>query len=458
VAAALGSLTTFGRVVIQISSDPGGNNGAVNYTYDPVGNRTNQASSIPAIASGGAGYDADDRFTLGDTYDANGNTTSSGGISNTYDFENHLVQQGGATMVYDGDGNRAQKIIGGVTTNFVTASVNPTGYAQVVAENFSGSGTHDSARYFVYGLERISQQRQFVANNQNQTQISYYIYDGHGSVRALTDPTGNVTDTYDYDAFGNLIHSTGTTPNEFLFAGEQFDSELHLYYNRARYLNTNTGRFWTMDTYDGDSGVPLSLHKYLYAFAGPVNQDDPSGKSVEGVWGTLLHNQIYPKFQSYLLSLGHVGFTNASIAVILNLPEEDRALEGAYDRPDLVDVTAAEVYEIKPAWLYEEAEADIEYYIYQLGALSQSGQSWEPGTTFNATGEYTLQAGVVADVEPTEGGAILYTIRSTVPTLVPVDVLAEGEEGVGALARIALAADEAELAEIDLDVSVAPAF
>jgi hypothetical protein len=129
------------------------------------------------------------------------------------------VQQGGATMVYDGDGYRAQKIIGGVTTNFVTASVNPTGYAQVVAENFFGSGTHDSARYFVYGLEGISQQRQFVANNQNQTQISYYLYDGHGSTRALTDTSGNVTDTYDYDAFGNEIHSTGTTPNEFLFAG-----------------------------------------------------------------------------------------------------------------------------------------------------------------------------------------------------------------------------------------------
>jgi hypothetical protein len=29
--------------------------------------------------------------------------------------------------------------------------------------------------------------------------------------------------TYDYDAFGNLIHQTGSTPNNYLFAGEQFD-------------------------------------------------------------------------------------------------------------------------------------------------------------------------------------------------------------------------------------------
>jgi len=48
--------------------------------------------------------------------------------------------------------------------------------------------------------------------------------------------TGAVTDTYDYNAFGNLIHSTGTTPNNYLFASEQFDPDLGLYYNRARYL------------------------------------------------------------------------------------------------------------------------------------------------------------------------------------------------------------------------------
>jgi len=84
-------------------------------------------------------------------------------------------------------------------------------------------------------------------------------------VRELTDQTGAVTDTYDYDAFGNLIHSATTlsspTPNEFLFAGEQLDSDLGLYYNRARYLNTSTGRFWTMDTDEGDQDLPLSLHR-----------------------------------------------------------------------------------------------------------------------------------------------------------------------------------------------------
>ena len=37
---------------------------------------------------------------------------------------------------------------------------------------------------------------------------SYYGYDGHVSVRHLTDAAGTVTDTYDYDAFRILIGGT----------------------------------------------------------------------------------------------------------------------------------------------------------------------------------------------------------------------------------------------------------
>ncbi|HKV81571.1 MAG TPA: RHS repeat-associated core domain-containing protein [Candidatus Sulfotelmatobacter sp.] len=106
---------------------------------------------------------------------------------------------------------------------------------------------------------------------------SFYGYDGHGSVRQLTNSTGAVTDTYDYDAFGNLINQTGSTPNNYLFAGEQYDPALALYYNRARYLDTTTGRFWGMDTYEGDNYAPRSLHKYLYLSSNPVDRRDPSG-------------------------------------------------------------------------------------------------------------------------------------------------------------------------------------
>src|SRR6266571_1407278 len=62
-----------------IASDPGGQNGTISYVYDPVGNRKQMTSTVPAIPAGLWNYDANDRFTAGDLYDANGNTTSSGG-------------------------------------------------------------------------------------------------------------------------------------------------------------------------------------------------------------------------------------------------------------------------------------------------------------------------------------------------------------------------------------------
>jgi len=266
-----------------IASDPGGMNGAVSYTYDPVGNRTQKVSTLPGYPGGLSNYNANDRLST-DTYDNDGNTTVSNGVGYAYDFENHLVQAGaGISFVYDGDGNRVSKTVAGVTTQYLVDTQNPTGYPQVVYESFSGSTApnREQSHTFSYGLELVNEARSYVVNGQSANSVTYFDYDGHGSVRALTDTTGTVTDTYDYDAFGNLIHSTGTTPNNYLFAGEQFDPDLNLYYNRARYLNVSTGRFWSMDTEEGDEQSPRSLHKYVFAGADPVNLVDPSGNEFD---------------------------------------------------------------------------------------------------------------------------------------------------------------------------------
>ena len=45
------------------------------------------------------------------------------------------IQQGGISIVYDGDGNRVQKVAGGVTTKYLVDPQSLTGYAQVVQES-----------------------------------------------------------------------------------------------------------------------------------------------------------------------------------------------------------------------------------------------------------------------------------------------------------------------------------
>jgi RHS repeat-associated protein len=122
-------------------------------------------------------------------------------------------------------------------------------YAQVLDE-LQGSAF---SRTYSFGLELINE-RQSIAG---ASTTSFYGFDGHGSVRLLTSSTGAVTDTYDYDAFGTKISSTGSTPNNDLFAGEQFDPALGIYYNRARYYDQRQGRFWTMDEFEGSEFDPF---------------------------------------------------------------------------------------------------------------------------------------------------------------------------------------------------------
>ena len=62
------------------------------------------------------------------------------------------------------------------------------------------------------------------------------------------------------------------------YRGEQYDSDLALYYLRARYYNPQTGRFLSRDPFDGNRGEPKTLHKYLYAGGDPVNRIDSFGR------------------------------------------------------------------------------------------------------------------------------------------------------------------------------------
>lgn len=278
------------------------NNGATSYGYDPVGNRLSRLSTINSILSTSASFDANDRLNT-DSYDANGNTLIGAGFGqlqpDQYDFENRLVTrytaQGTVTIVYDGDGNRVRKTVttstNTVTTRFLVDDLNPTGYAQVMEELTSSTTqpTPTVTRVYAYGHNLISQD----CFNGATWLTSFYGYDGHNNVRYLTDAAGNITDTYDYDAFGKIIGATGNTPNWYLFTGEQYDLDLGLYYLRARYHNPDTGRFWTQDSFEGFSSDPTSLHKYTYCGNNPVNAFDPSGRysiaemSIStGLWST----------------------------------------------------------------------------------------------------------------------------------------------------------------------------
>lgn len=255
--------------------------GNLGYKYDQVGNRTNRlttgtvASPLPSVTNL---FGENDWLTT-DAYDCNGNTlwTTNGGAATGpyyYDLENHLTNfDNSVFLAYNGDGNRVRKTVNGTNFYYLIAERNPSGYAQVLEEWAASGGTTNLTRVYNYGLALVSQQE--------GTTVYYFIPDGHGSTRLLTDGTGVVVNALTYDAYGSLLGSDDAPATTYLYCGEQFDPDLGLYYLRARYFNPQTGRFWTADDGEqGDQEDPKSMHLYTYCESDPVNHVDPSGHDI----------------------------------------------------------------------------------------------------------------------------------------------------------------------------------
>jgi RHS repeat-associated protein len=182
-----------------------------------------------------------------------------------WDFEDRLVKvtKADGTVVentYDVDGVLVRTAVNGAGTDYLVDTSG--GLSHVVAES-DGSGTV-TALYVRAGNMLLEEIRGGVAK--------MYEADGLGSTRSLLDTTGAQTDTWSYEAFGTTLSSTGTSANPYRFAGERLVNSVGMYQNRARWLDTRTGRFVSIDPMVDATGMP-----YLYGAASPASYVDPSG-------------------------------------------------------------------------------------------------------------------------------------------------------------------------------------
>jgi len=294
-----------------------------------VGNRLKRVDSVEETTT----YVYDDNDRLLDStengvvtaylYDNNGNltseTTNGKTTAYTWDDRNRLVEVNtadGDTVVYEYDDEniRVSSTVNGAKTTYLVDSNRP--YAQVLEEY---EDDNLKVRY-VHGLDLISVER--------DGEVSVYLVDGLGSTRVLTDLNGEVVATYTYDAFGELLDSTGDVENDYLFAGEPFDGELEQYYLRQRFYDAETGRFTRRDTYEGRIGEPITLHKYLYGNANPVYFVDPSGLTALSLRFTA--SLELQSFISSALAVTEAAFLSYAITQII--PQAILAIQGAQIR------------------------------------------------------------------------------------------------------------------------------
>lgn len=256
--------------------------GSFGYTYDDAGNRLSY--SINGAQAATYTYNAANWLTevrsqtsvSSYQYDANGNLLSDGTYSYSYDSANRLTSLTSLAdtmnFVYNGEGVRVAQITNGQQTAYVQDVAVALPQVLIAQQG-------DTISKYLRGLGLIGEQRSQAGPNALPAAWQYHLPDALGSVRQITDPTGQLLLTQRFDPFGNLLQrsSVGGPRSVYGFAGEEQDSASGQLFLRARSYNPATGRFLQADPVMGSPADPRTLHHYSYSFNNPVNYTDPSG-------------------------------------------------------------------------------------------------------------------------------------------------------------------------------------
>lgn len=253
---------------------------ALTFEHDQVGNRLRQTlDGLETVYTYGSNNQL---LTAGDSnfaYDARGNRTSAvvDGVPVSYQWDGFgrligaVTPEGTARFDYDIDNRRISRSVNGQRNRLLVDPQSVSGRSQVVAE-FDGDG--QLLARWDFGHQVMSQHR--------AGQVHHYGHDHRGSVRLLSDASGQITDRYAYLPFGDLLATTGNTPNPYRFNAERWEPGALSYDLRARSYDTCTGTFLSRDPFPGFEDRPFSLHPYQFADADPINHIDPSGLTTLG--------------------------------------------------------------------------------------------------------------------------------------------------------------------------------
>jgi RHS repeat-associated protein len=114
----------------------------------------------------------------------------------------------------------------------------------------------------------------------------YHHFDATGSTRQLTNATGAATDTAIYDAWGDVVDRTGTTPVGFLWIAEvgyYVDVETGQVNVRARVYRLLIARWASMDP----NGYIDGTNRFIYVRNAPIDNVDPSGTALRATQGSI---------------------------------------------------------------------------------------------------------------------------------------------------------------------------
>ena len=269
----------------------------IDYVYDPVGNRSRRTVSHNGQVTSYQ-YDSHDRLTQsvdslnGTTsyqWDERGNLVQKASPAETTTYgwtvDNRLakVSTGAKTVEYgyDSSGRRIKRLVkeGATTTETHYKVDHQRGYSEILVESTKVNSGAWVDTVHVHTPDGVGE---LIASTTAGAQTQLFS-DGLGSVRV--GQTAAASHVFSYDAFGIALGATEGMPanaadasaTSHRYTGEYADSQTGLLHLRARDYDPQVGRFISMDEHPGANRIPLTLNKYLYGNADPVNTVDPSG-------------------------------------------------------------------------------------------------------------------------------------------------------------------------------------
>ena len=270
------------------------------YQYDAIGNRQAAIANVftnvyeaNALNQYTSILPADETLA----YDADGNMISDGTLSYSWDAENRLVEVRSNDVAivqnaYDYLGRRVRKTCpaGGevVTTaftydgwNLIREETGTNRFSYFWGLDLSGSLQGAGG---VGGL--VAQTKHVVSGSSiNLNSAFWFTADANGNVAGIINSTNHVNRyVASYDPFGNLIHPTSSTAQDFKFrfSSKYCDDETGLYYYGYRFYSPELGRWIGMDPIGEEGG----LNVFAFVSNDPIGFFDPLGDIVYGIDGT----------------------------------------------------------------------------------------------------------------------------------------------------------------------------
>jgi RHS repeat-associated protein len=205
-------------------------------------------------------------------YDPNGNlklkSSDNEKVEYRYDALDRLIEvKSGSevtTYTYDSFHRRLAKTTNGTTTHFLYQGQNEIGAIS--------NGKINELR--VLGITRGAEIGSSVLF-EIQGQVFVPIHDVFGNVVTLLDLSGNLIESYNYSAFGEMkTFGNSAVGNPWLFSSKRLDPETGFYFFSRRYYAPDIGRFITPDPLGFKDGPNL----YTYAHNHPLAFIDPDGQ------------------------------------------------------------------------------------------------------------------------------------------------------------------------------------